>query len=171
MAVTFEPIATTTLSVGATTITFSSIPNTYTDLRVVFYGRNDASVGGGDKGVRLNNDASSLYYVCAMYSNDGAATASGQYNTQQYFYLNYWGSTFSVYPQLFTFDLFNYTSTTQSKAVQITLYQNQNATGRVERHQGLWNSTAAVNRWDFINISGPGYAAGTTATLYGIKAA
>jgi hypothetical protein len=35
MATTYEPIATTTLGTAAAFITFSSIPATYTDLRLV----------------------------------------------------------------------------------------------------------------------------------------
>ena len=43
MASTYEKIATTTTSAGATTITLSSIPATYTDLVLVIAGSNSTA--------------------------------------------------------------------------------------------------------------------------------
>ena len=44
MPATYEPIATTTLGSAATNITFSSIPATYTDLRLVLVARSDRAI-------------------------------------------------------------------------------------------------------------------------------
>ena len=52
---TYTPIATTTLG-SAGTITFSSIPSTYTDLVIVLNGNGSRVAGTDDTGLRLNSD-------------------------------------------------------------------------------------------------------------------
>jgi hypothetical protein len=170
MALTYEPIATTTLGAVSNQITFNSIPQTYTDLRVVWVGRTDSAVSGGDKGVRFNGDAGSFYSEAAIYGEGTTAGTSKYYNNSR-FYLNYWGSTFHAHRQLYTLDIFSYTNTAVHKSVLISMSQDLNGSGRIERHASIYGATAAITSLSFINISGDGYAAGTTVTIYGIKAA
>ena len=60
MPATYEPIATTTLSSAASTITFSSIGSGYTDLRVIFSGL--GTTGAGQyANMRLNSDTGTNY--------------------------------------------------------------------------------------------------------------
>ena len=59
MATTYEPIATNTLGSAAANITFSSIPATYTDLRVVVVAL--TTNNNWNIELRLNSDSSTLY--------------------------------------------------------------------------------------------------------------
>ena len=56
---TYEPIATNTLGSAASSVTFSSIPSTYTDLIVVMNYAN--STGLADVFFRFNGDTGSNY--------------------------------------------------------------------------------------------------------------
>ncbi len=59
---TYEPIATTTLSSAQQTITFSSISASYTDL-VLIASRRYSNVGTGAENtfIRFNNDSTAIY--------------------------------------------------------------------------------------------------------------
>ena len=59
MASTYEPIATTTLGSAASSITFSSIPATYTDLRLVLVHTPSASTGNAQ--MQFNSDTATNY--------------------------------------------------------------------------------------------------------------
>ena len=56
---TYTPIASHTASGSESSITFSSIPQGYTDLVLVFLGKVDS--GSGDLGLRFNADTGSNY--------------------------------------------------------------------------------------------------------------
>ena len=66
MAATYEPIATTTLGSAASSITFNSIPATYTDLRVVLVGTTTATANCW---LTFNSDGATNYSDTFLYSN------------------------------------------------------------------------------------------------------
>jgi hypothetical protein len=72
MAPTYEPIATTTLGTAAASITFSSIPATYTDLRLVVVAK---AVSASTLDVRFNNDSGTNYSKTEI-SGDGSSAVS-----------------------------------------------------------------------------------------------
>jgi hypothetical protein len=163
MPSTYEPIATQTLGSAAATITFSSIPATYTDLRVVF-----GIIGGagtaGQFDIKYNNDASSLYSIQRLLGNGSSAVASRFSGTSLLPCNNGFSST---PPVMATIDLFSYTSST-FKTTLITYSNNDGTAGSSERSVGLYRSTSAITRID-LGGSGGTFAIGTIATLYGIK--
>ena len=65
MATTYTPIATTTLGSGQTSVTFSSISGTYTDLILIA----SASNTGGATNIRLqfNGDTATNYSSTRIY--------------------------------------------------------------------------------------------------------
>ena len=69
---------------------------------------------------------------------------------------------------LYTLDIFSYTGST-NKTVLVTNSVDQNGSGQVGRVVGLWRNTAAITTITLSDSSN--FAIGTTATLYGIKAA
>lgn len=162
MPATYEPIATTTLGSAASTITFSSIPSTFTDLRIVMIGTaQSASFLAGL--VRFNSDTGSNYSYTWMYG-DGSAAGSGRASNQTTINLINWTSINSTTPGLLTFDVLSYAGST-NKTILGTGSNDQNGSGSVERVVGLWRSTSAINTITLSNAFGTGF----TATLYGIK--
>jgi hypothetical protein len=162
MPATYEPIATTTLGSAATSINFTSIPNTYTDLRVIL---NLKSTSGVNCHLRFNSDSGSNYSRTYLYGRGaGAASARG---TDQVFSIisdDGVGTT----PHLYTLDVFSYAGST-NKSWLSTASENNNGTGSVANYVGLWRSTSAITAINFITNSANTFDAGCTATLYGIK--
>ena len=74
MTATYDPIATTTLGSAASTITFSSIPNTFTDLRLVLFGVTLNATGTYNQ-IRFNNDTGTNYSWTQLLGNGSAAQA------------------------------------------------------------------------------------------------
>ena len=163
MPTTYEPIATTTLGSATSTITFSSIPATYTDLKLVFVSTADV----GNPIVRLNADSGSNYATTVLIGDGSAAASSRSANRtdlglqQGNVYAN------NTVPTLVTFDFFNYAGST-FKTVLINCAQELGTDGRTIQRVSLWRSTSAITSIDFSRDSGT-YGIGTTATLYGIK--
>ena len=65
--VAYHPIATTTVSSATSSITFSSIPQTYTDLVLIAYAKDS----NGYTDLRVNNDSTSIYSRNFLYGDSG----------------------------------------------------------------------------------------------------
>ena len=161
MPSTYEPIATTTLGSAAASVSFSSIPATYTDLRLVVTG--GTSVSGTYAWIRYNSDTASNYSTTRL-DGDGSGAASAT-TTNATFIRN--STSLDSNPNLVITDIFSYAGSTL-KTCLIDTAADQNGSGRVTRTVGLWRSTSAITSILFSANSG-NLNAGTTATLYGIK--
>jgi len=75
MAITYEPIATTTLGSATASVTFSSL-GSYTDI-VLVCSVQSASSGDARINIRFNGDTASNYSGTFMYG-DGSAAGSGR---------------------------------------------------------------------------------------------
>lgn len=163
---TYEPIATTTLGSAASTITFSSIAASWTDLRLVFTG---TSANGTNFTVRLNND-SAANYSSTYVAGQGTAAQSGRFTNATEIYP---ALSLSTTPQMYTLDIFSYAGSTY-KTFLLQESADKNGSGYVSRFVCLWRSTAAITSINITGLYGTApntFAIGTTATLYGIKAA
>ena len=165
MAATYEPIATTTLGSAAANITFSSIPATYTDLRVVVVA---TALVNSNTGFYFNGDTSALYSVTRI-SGDGTTPYGSQSSGDGRFVLGYAGRVSTTIPAMITLDLFSYAGSTYKTGL-CTLIDDENGSRGLDYVVGLYRSTTAITSVTFITPSG-NVAAGSTATLYGIKAA
>lgn len=174
---TYEPIQTTTLTTGTATVTFSSIPATYTDLIVVanVYGR-FSSTSAAALRIRLNGDTSSNYSVTTLLGN-GSTAYSGRLSSQTYLELGSImaqnSTSSSTFPPII-FHIFNYTNTTRFKTI-LSRTNSEDGTNTTSRrtgtYVGLWRKAPeAINSIE-IGTDGTDYVAGSTFTLYGITAA
>jgi hypothetical protein len=157
---TYVPIATQTLGSAASTITFSSIPQTYTDLRLVLWTLGSA---GADCMLNLNSDTGTNYSFTQLLGS-GSAASSYRTSSRTFAYIDYYGYD-TTNPLLSSVDFLNYSNT--------TTYKSFLATGgdtRVGSSIGLWRSTSAISTI-LLTSSGANFAAGATFTLYGLAAA
>jgi hypothetical protein len=163
MPATYEPIATTTLGTAASSITFSSISAAYTDLRLVVVLKQST---GTACFVRLNSDTGTNYSYTYMYG-DGSGTGSGREANANWILIDLASGFGSTYPAMFQMDLFSYAGST-FKTMLVQNSNDKNGSGTVERSVRLWRSTSAINTISINSFNSANFAAGTTATLYGI---
>lgn len=169
---TYEPIATYTVPNATTlTFTFSSIPATYTDLKLVFVGT--VLTASTTMAVRYNGDTATNYSTTTLQGS-GAAASSVRAGTSTSIEItdnNIVGGSATI-PSFASLDIFSYAGSTYKTGLG-TVSNDQNGTGSVLRIVSLWRSTAAITSLTIFNISGGVNYIGinSTATLYGIKAA
>jgi hypothetical protein len=167
MANTFTLIEAKTLGSAAASVTFSSIPQTYTDLKLVATGR--INQGGYDASpwvsgiITLNATAITSGKLLA---GTGSAAVSDS-NADAFFVTDTDGTsnTFS------SFDMYlpNYTSS-NTKSVSVDVVTENNATAAAAILEALLSSvTSAITSITLSNQSTYTYAINSTFYLYGIK--
>jgi hypothetical protein len=174
MAITYDSIQTTTLGTAASPITLSSIPASYTDLKLVFKWKSNGA--GGTNCIptlRANNDTAANYNV--TYMNAGANSRSGGNLSAKSRWWSTAGSATagSTYWYSLEVDFMDYASTTRPKNVYIRLNM-ASPSGNIESAYGygIWSGVAAINRIDIDdNIFGNSWVAGSWVALYGITRA
>lgn len=160
MPTTYEPIATTTLSSTATTISFTSIPGTYTDLVLIVSGTQTGSGVAGLYIASINSDAGTNYSRTLLQGN-GSTASSARGTNEDSMNIGLIGSTQTNS----IFQFMNYSNSTTFKTI---LARGNDSSALVRASVALWRNTSAITSF---NLSGVTFSVGTTATLYGIKAA
>jgi hypothetical protein len=154
---TYVAIATQTLASNTASVTFSSIPQTYTDLVLVIQGK--MSIDGGTT-LYLNGDTGDNYTYQTLLGNGTSAVGGAG------------GGAFAIYLDNVIFgnvicNIMNYTNTSTYKTTLSRVNTSAYAFARVVN----WASTAAITSMLISNNNSNTYLAGSTFTLYGIKAA
>lgn len=170
MAATYEPIATTTLSSAANSITFSSIPGTYTDLILIVFVKATSTATNRYGTLRFNSDSGANYSVNSINGNGTSAitNSDSNYTSLEMMY----DGTIANGVTLQKWHIFSYAGST-NKTIIGEVANDKNGSGTVTAGVGLWRSNAAITSVTFRDdgSSSATYDVGTTATLYGIKAA
>lgn len=167
MPVTYEPLATFTLSSASNLITFSSIPNTYTDLRVVLWTIAPSGQTGNIR-VRFNGDTGTNYSGTLVQATLTSRTSSRRTDDSGMFWGGFNSNTSSTVGTFLTADIISYLGST-NKTVLNTWNGDTNGSGTNENWVWYWRNTSAINS---ITLTASGqHGIGTTATLYGIKRA
>jgi len=157
---TYEPIATTTVSGTSTnSVTFSSIPATYTDLIIV---ANGAESADQYMAMRFNSDTGSNYSDTFLSGSGSAATSSR--NTSQTFGRFGSGTVTGRWASIVQIN--NYSNSTTYK----TWLWRSNL-DYVTGGASLWRSTSAITSVTLLTTTSDYFISGSTFTLYGIKAA
>lgn len=169
MATTFTLIASSTVgSGGAADITFSSIPQTYTDLLVKISARTDRSGFPNDNIIinpNINSSNLSGIYLLGYGSGVVSATDTSGLGAAGAVGDSATANTFSNAEVYFP----NYTGST-NKSFSIDAVSENNATdGRNGLTAALWSNSSAITSIKIAASSGPNFLQYTTATLYGIK--
>ena len=161
MAKTYEPIATTTLGSNQTTVTFSSIASTYTDIRIIC---SLTSTAAKRTFLRFNGDTAANY-ASIYIQGDGSTASSGDDPAATEASIDYAGST--AYHSIIV-DVMSYANTNKYKTY---LSRGGNTATLVIAYVGVWNSNSAINSISINSTGASGLLTGSTFTLYGIKAA
>jgi hypothetical protein len=154
-----------TLATAASSVTFSSIPATYTDLVLVCSIKQ--STGGANVGLQFNNDTASNYSDTILTGN-GSGTASIRNTSSTYIQTYYYGTPNATSFSPDIINIMNYANTTTYKTV---LIRSGEAGGGLSAIVSLWRSTAAITEIDVNCLGGQNFAIGSTFNLYGIQSA
>lgn len=165
MAATYEPINTQTLGSAQASVTFSSIPATYTDLVLVYEAGNSGNIYDGTF-ARFNSDTGNNYSWTYLLGNGSTAISGRESNVART------GAGASGASRgMSILNIMNYSNTTTYKTI-LNRRSVVDASGyTVGAEVGLWRSTAAISTVLLFVQSGTNFDAGSTFTLYGIKAA
>jgi hypothetical protein len=169
MPTTFTKIASVSVGLlGASSIDFTSIPSTYTDLCVKLSVRTDG-INAPWLLLRFNGSTSS--YTQRYVYGTGAAAASTTVGTANYMNLaaaiNSTSQTISTFASA---DVYvpNYAGSTNKSVSTDTAQENNATTAYATLAAGLWSNTSAINQVTFFPETG-NFAQYSTAVLYGIK--
>lgn len=157
---TYTPIATTTLGSAASSVTFSSISGSYTDLRLIINTKNTTSTT--DTKLQFNGDTSQNYAYLQLYG-DGSSAGSNYATSSTFGQVGYFSTNWSVS----TTDIMNYANTTTYKPF---LCRWNDSTGYAALATTTWRSTSAITSMT-ISTGANNFDTGSTFTLYGITAA
>jgi hypothetical protein len=167
MALQLFKIASTTVESPQATVEFTSIPSGYTDLKIVYSGRNNRvdtidhiliGFNGGTTSItnrQLYGFATSVGSITSVprsvgYVNSASATTNTFSNAEVYI-PNYTSSNYKSYSA----DNVDENNTSGDNGLWLTA--------------GLWSSTSAITSISLTSNIGTAFVQYSTATLYGIK--
>lgn len=159
---------TVTSAVGS--VVFSSIPSTYTDLKLVVCARGTTSAYIAPA-IAFNTDTSSTNYSWTALFGDGASGISYRVANQNVIsgeQVPRSTDSAGMFGYV-SFDIQNYSNTTTYKTVLVR-NSSQGANGVVYAGVGLWRGTPAAINAITVTSGTPNFEVGTTFSLYGIKA-
>ena len=165
MANTFTKIATVTVgSGGASSIDFSSIPSTYTDISLLISGRGSS---GGTRDLLVAFNGSSTSFTCRYIYGNGSTVTSSTATTWQA-EINSVTTTTNTFGNAALY-IPNYAGSTNKSISSDSVTETNAATGVITwLSAGLWSNTAAINQITLTLDTGT-FVQYSTATLYGIK--
>jgi len=169
MALQIFKIAESIVSTPQTSVTFSSIPQNYTDLLIYVSARSNRASGADNITMSLNGSTSNVTWKLIYTDGTNIATASGTNNSFVYVTganatSNSFGNSKIYIP--------NYNSSTNPKIINMDGAAANNSTsdswGGIDAV--LWNpaTQAAITSIGFGVYNGTGYLTNSAFTIYGI---
>ncbi len=170
----YESIASVDVGAGgASSVTFSSIPSTYTHLQVRVSARTARAEWGDTLQVRINGDTGANYYGHYLLGN-GAAIFAGSYGASTG--LLYCGTVSAGLAPANTFggpiiDILDYASVNKNKVFRVLHgADNNSSNGAVGFLSAAWNNSGtAINSLVFSVDSASNFNQYTQFSLYGVN--
>lgn len=171
----YESIATVLVgSAGASTVTFSNIPQTYKHLQVRLLTKESGTGTGGPNIVAsLNSDTTHTNYRSHYLTGDGAAAAAGSVQAGGYYCLVGNTATSNAgYTSMFgvmVLDVLDYANTSKYKTLRALWGHDRNGSGEVGIDSSVWMNTAATTSISFSIAGGTNFVQHSHFALYGIR--
>lgn len=166
-------ISSQTLGSSAATVTFSSIPATYTDLVLRVSARTDfaslvdtigikfngATTNYSDTNINTNSSSGSggssratgLAYINGFRAADGSTATSSTFSSAEFY-------------------IPSYTASQAKPMSEFNVSENNDTTAYISAVAGLWNNTAAITSIVLNSINSANFVTGSSFYLYGLKA-
>lgn len=165
----YDSIATAVGTGSSGTITFSSIPQTYTHLQIRYIAR-DTNSGTADNPINMqfNGDSNTGNYKTHRLYGNGTSAAADSYT------LSIAGSGVSnnntnTFYAAGVIDVLDYANTSKNTTVRSLSGWDSNGSGIAWMISELWVNTSAVSSLSFSFFSGGNFGTNTQFALYGIK--
>lgn len=165
MATTYTLISSNVLGTTASSITFSSIPQTYTDL--VVRASLAESTGSGTF-IRLNGSSSAVYSRTGIRGDGSSAISSRASNGTEWLQLQATNQTTANTFSSHELYIPNYTLSSNKPASNFYTTEGNSATQYIWNWALLFNNTSAVTSITY-DANGDTFIAGSSFYLYGIK--
>ena len=168
---TYTLISSNVLSTSAASVTFASIPSTYTDLVLRMSVRTDQAGNFTSAGyVRFNSDSASNYSLTELYGDGSvgypARQSSSTYGWWSYQGFNAAGTTSNTFTHVEMY-VPSYTVSQNKPFSSISAGENNATTAILDNVALQWRNTAAVSSIFVGNTAN--FVSGSSFYLYGIK--
>ena len=172
----YDSIATVTVGSATSSITFSSIPSTYTHLQIRGITRSSSANNYDNLWISFNSNNSG--YSSHYLAGNGATADAYAWTSDSYirsFYTSGGGTTSGVFAAS-VIDILDYANTSKYKTTRHLNGFDNNGTGTsnydkgtVDLSSGLWQNTSAITSITLQINGGVNFVTGSQFALYGIK--
>ena len=170
MANTYTLIQAQTLTTSAASVTFSSIPATYTDLVLRVSSRTDAATANDNLQVTFNSDSATNYSMTRL-TGTGSAASSLNASAQIFARVGWTDGNTATASTFGSMEVYipSYL-VSQNKPFSSFAVSEQNATAaNMDAIADLWRNTAAITSLNIISNNSGNLLTGSSFYLYGIK--
>lgn len=167
MANTFELIASYTATGSVSSIDFTSIPSTYTDLCLKISVRSDRAASNWDNSqLKINNSTANL--TNRYVRGNGSVAASG---TLTAFYIGDIPATLATSNTFANQEIYipNYAGSAYKSGSVDSAGEDNNSTAYLYLTANLWSQTTAINQLTVFSGNLDNFVQYSTAYLYGVK--
>ena len=167
----YESIATVTVgSGGSSTVTFSSIPSTYTHLQIRAMGQSNRGGGQDQFTMVINSDTTTNYYQHYLEGVGSGTPGSYGYPRNWICLGDFADGTYSSSAfGIAVCDILDYKNTNKYKVTRSLSGWDTNGQGYVRFDSGLWKSTAAISSLTIGVQDGTLINQYSKFALYGVK--
>ena len=161
---TYTLIASNTVGGAVSSVSFSSIPSTYTDLLVKLSLRSDRTADTDSVNMTVNGSSTSMTWLYLLGNNSVASSATAQrfYTDSDYNTASTFGNAEVYIP--------NYASANYKSFSVDTVSENNATSGaQTELLAQLWSNTSAITSITFAPQFGSNWKQYSSFYLYGIK--
>ncbi|WP_395652705.1 hypothetical protein [Brevundimonas sp.] len=168
----FESIESISGTGSSGTITFTSIPSTYTHLQIRYLAKTSRAAVNDYAKLQINGDTTTSNYRSHSL-NGGGSTAYSETHANAIEIGGFPGNTNANMFGIGVIDILDYANTSKYKTIRALsgFDQNSASTGAawIGLDSGLWMSTTAINSISIIAGTGPNFSSASRFALYGIK--
>ncbi len=168
MANTYTLISSNTLTSSAASVTFSSIPATYTDL-VLRISARSAEVATITS-IELEFNATASGYSFTRLRGNGSAASSSRASSQTQLTVGTIPAASATSNTFGSIEVYlpSYTASQNKPISGFNVGENNATAADIYTHAGLWSNTATISSI-ILDLGGQNFVSGSSFYLYGIK--
>ena len=165
---TYTLLSSNVLTTTAASVTFSSIPATYTDLIIRMSTRDDRVDTQNPINMTLNNNTSAVYSLTRLGGNGTSVSSASSFNqtSAQIYYENSTNSTSNTFTSS-EFYIPNYAAFAQKPLSAVTATERNLTEAFIHANAILFNDTTAISSFTLTPVSA-NFVAGSSFYLYGV---